>query len=110
LAVVEILVHYSVLPRDFVMTAITVPAVPDDVSISDVPNDALVDRWEQPIPLPQTQEYGKKWIATGRSAVLRVPSVVVPDEWNYLINVRHANFVKIAFGPSEPFHFDPRLK
>jgi RES domain-containing protein len=106
-AVLEILVHYAVLPRDFVMTLISIP---HRLSIIDVPDNVLTPGWDLPIPIPATQEYGRQWIANGRSAVLRVPSAVVTSEWNYVLNVVHPDFREIMFGPSEPFRFDPRLK
>jgi hypothetical protein len=96
-------VHYSVLPRDFLITPVYIP---DTVSIMDVPGAVLTAGWDQPIPILATQEYGRTWIAAGSSAVLRVPSAVEPKEWNYVLNVLHADFHGIAFGPSVPFHFD----
>jgi RES domain-containing protein len=107
LAVLEILVHYSVLPRDFVITPISIP---DGVSIMGVPDSVLADGWNQPTPIPATQEYGRTWITTNGSAVLIVPSAVMPRERNFVLNVLHPDFRKIAFGPSERFPFDPRLK
>lgn len=106
-AILEILVHYAVLPKDFVMTSISIP---DRLSIIDVPDNVLTPGWDQPIPIPATQQYGGHWIANSRSAVLRVPSAVVTSEWNYVLNVLHPDFREIMFGPSEPFRFDPRLK
>ena len=106
-AVLEILVHYAVLPKDFVMTLISIP---DRLSVLEVPDNVLIPGWDQPIPIAATQEYGRQWIANSRSAVLRVPSVVVKSEWNYVLNVSHREFREIRFGPSEPFQFDPRLK
>jgi RES domain-containing protein len=107
LAVLEILVHYSVLPRDFLITPISMP---DSVSIVDVPDSVLTAGWNQPTPIPATQEYGRTWITTNGSAVLSVPSAVMPFERNYVLNILHPGFREIAFGPSEPFPFDPRLK
>jgi RES domain-containing protein len=107
LAVVEILVHYSVLPTDFVITPISLP---DSVPVQDVPEAVLVSGWDQPAPMLITQEYGRMWVTDRSSAVLRVPSAVVRLEWNYVINVQHPRFPEITFGPSEPFSFDPRLK
>ncbi|MDB6167136.1 MAG: hypothetical protein JWQ83_2276, partial [Lacunisphaera sp.] len=40
---------------------------------------------------------------------LRVPSVVVPGEFNYLLNPAHPKFAKIKVGKPETFSFDPRL-
>lgn len=107
LAVLEILVHYSVLPEDFVITPIVIP---DGVAVIEVLNTMLVAGWDQPIPSSTTQEYGRAWIASNGSAVLSVPSAVVTLERNFVLNVQHPDFRDIQFGRSEPFRFDPRLK
>jgi RES domain-containing protein len=88
----------------------TLISIPDRLSIIDVPDNVLTPGWDLPIPIPETQEYARQWIANGRSAVLRVPSAVMTSERNYVLNVLHPDFHEIMFGPSEPFRFDPRLK
>jgi len=67
------------------------------------------DSWRQYPHTPATQEFGAKWIRESRSAALRVPSAVVPGEFNYLINPGHADFGEVKIGKPEPFAFDPRL-
>jgi RES domain-containing protein len=49
------------------------------------------------------------WLAEGRSAALRVPSVLLPYAWNVLLNPRHADATRSSVASIEPFHFDPRL-
>jgi RES domain-containing protein len=89
------------------MTPISIPA---RLVIAEVPDTVLTPGWDGPIPIPTTKEYGKAWIAGNSSAVLRVPSAIVPREANYLLNVLHPDFIQIEFGPSEPFYFDSRLR
>jgi RES domain-containing protein len=48
-------------------------------------------------------------VRENRSAVLAVPSVIIPEEFNYLLNPAHPDFKKISIGKPEPFAFDPRL-
>ena len=103
----EILVNYDELPSDFVLTPITTP---EQVSIMDVPASILVQGWDSPVEKSATQEYGRTWILSRASAVVKVPSAVVPRDANYVINVSHPDFRAIQFGPSEPFRFDPRLR
>ena len=55
-----------------------------------------------------SRSYGDLWLAGERSCVLRVPSRVVPQEWNYLINPSHRDFKKIAASTS-PYEVDERL-
>jgi len=70
--------------------------------------DSLPDNWRQLPAPPSTRELGSRWVAESRSAVLRVPSIVV-DEFNYLLNPRHPDFARLEIGGPQPFSFDPRL-
>lgn len=56
-----------------------------------------------------TQGFGAKWGKEKRSVVLRVPSAVVPGEFNYLLNPAHPDFKQVKIGKPESFSFDPRL-
>jgi RES domain-containing protein len=54
--------------------------------------------------------YGEAWLASRRSAVLAVPSVIVPAERNYVVNPAHGDFVSIDIADEvETFVFDARL-
>jgi len=55
------------------------------------------------------QDIGGEWIDSMRSAILRVPTVLVPDQHNYLINPRHSDFKKIEIGAAIDFKPDPRM-
>ncbi len=50
-----------------------------------------------------------QWLANRRSAVLSVPSVIIPSERNFLINPEHPRFDQIKLCTVTPFFFDPRL-
>jgi RES domain-containing protein len=41
--------------------------------------------------------------------VLQIPSVLVPEEHNFLLNPEHGDFARLRFGKPQPFRFDPRL-
>ncbi len=56
-----------------------------------------------------TQSLGDRWLEQKREVALRVPSAVIPEEHNYLLNPRHPAYPQLAIGPPEPFAFDPRL-
>ncbi len=77
---------------------------------------ALVERpakfpltWREYPHSGDTQDFGSAWARELRSVALRVPSAVVPGEFNYLINPQHPDFSHVKVGPPEPFSFDPRL-
>ena len=52
---------------------------------------------------------GTKWATEKRSAVLAVPSVVIPSELNFLLNPEHPDYSKIEIGTPKPVGWDPRL-
>lgn len=52
--------------------------------------------------------YGDLWLRVGESCVLKVPSRVVVEEFNYLINPVHPAFSEIE-ASTEPYKADPRL-
>ena len=69
----------------------------------------LPEDWHR-LPAPSsTRELGSRWVADSRSVVLRVPSIVVDGEFNYLLNPRHPDFPRLKIGAPRPLSFDPRL-
>ena len=104
LAVLENLVHMS--RQDFPIGYVCVGAViPDSMNIATEQDLRLrADLWEL-----SSQDLGDWWIDSNESAVLEVPSVLVADEHNYLLNPAHPDFARIVADPPALFHFDPRL-
>lgn len=65
--------------------------------------------WKQ-TPSPKTNlALGDEWARSGRSAVLRVPSAIVPEESNYLLNPAHPDFKQIRIGKLRLLKVDPRI-
>jgi len=61
-------------------------------------------------PVPnRLREQGDEWVRAGTSAVLQVPSVLIPAESNFLLNPRHPDFPKLEVSKPLPFQFDSRL-
>lgn len=83
--------------------------IPDGVTIERLEADRLPPNWrEEPAP-PATTAMGTRWSAQKRSALLQVPSVVVPMESNYVLDPAHPDAARIVVSPPEPFSFDPRM-
>ena len=57
-----------------------------------------------------TMDIGSIWVKDNTSAVLSVPSVIIPGENNFLLNINHPNFKKIKIGQPEKFIFDRRME
>lgn len=107
MAVLEILVNFSVLPRNYVLTRIEIP---DGIAIEYVSDVQLPANWDAPTPSLETQEFGALWVEESRSPILSVPSSILRTERNYVINPAHRDFDLIRFYPPQRFRFDPRLK
>jgi len=107
LAALEILVHVDSenLLRKYVATPVTI----EEDLISSLDLAKLPRNWKA-FPAPRaTRMLGDHWALSRESAVLRVPSVVIPDENNYLLNPLHEDFKKLIIGAPKLFRYDWRL-
>jgi RES domain-containing protein len=66
--------------------------------------------WDAVPPGRVSVETGEKWLASGSSALLAVPSVIVPEEFNVLINPRHADAVKLRATKVRKWLYDARFR
>ena len=108
LAILEVLVH---LRRDDFLKYYRLIAVTFHSGlVQELAPAELSANWRQDPPPGSTMRVGDRWIASGKSAALRVPSTIVPAENNFLLNPVHPDFAKVKFGIPEPFRFDRRLK
>jgi RES domain-containing protein len=106
LAGLEYLVHASTPPSDLMLVAIDVP---DDAKVDRPSMDAFPEDWATPLPSEGCQAWGRKWCEERRALAVAVPSVIVPEERNYLINVGHAEMKGVALKSIRRFAFDLRL-
>ena len=108
LAVLEYLVHVDsdILPDGLVSVRATIP---DSLNMKTIDTATLPVDWKDKIIPASLQQLGTDWANHARSPVLKVPSVVIEHEWNYVLNPRHPEFSKISWDPGITFSFDPRL-
>jgi RES domain-containing protein len=108
LAALEFFVNWNLRSAPEPLVAIQVE-VPADLKVDAIELRELPAGWRgYPAPLG-TQQMGTRWVQSSASAVLRVPSVIIPREQNYLLNPGHKDWKKIHIGKPEPFSFDPRM-
>ena len=112
LALLEVLVHiknakpiHSSAKDRYVLY----PVAFDAALVEELPDSSLPSDWDAEPPKDSTKFIGDAWISGSSSAVLSVPSVIVPEERNYLLNPKHASFSRIDIGLPVPCRFDPRL-
>lgn len=83
--------------------------IPDSLKISVINRTDLPEGWQSYERIPYTQSLGDQWIKELNSAILKVPSVIIPGECNYLLNPAHKDYPKIKYVRSESFEFDSRI-
>ena len=106
LAALETLVHLNPLvPFKYVVFRLQF----DEALIEKVPLNRLTADWRGEPPPPSTKAVGDDWVRDKRSAVLALPSVIIPGELNYLLNPAHPAFKRITIGKPEKFALDSRL-
>ena len=109
LALLEIAVHLDLsedLPTDRYFVEIDIP---DYLPFAAVTLDALSKDWYESPPLRETQVLGDRFTLEAKAPMLRVPSSIVPQEFNYLINPLHPDAGEIAVVSAERLRMDGRL-
>jgi RES domain-containing protein len=82
----------------------------DEAIMSAIDLRKLPKGWNAQPPGLISKKIGDEWVHSGRSAVLVVPSVIVPPEKTFLLNPKHRDFGKIKIKDAGGFHLDPRLR
>ena len=110
LACLENVVHRKPieLSLNFKVTVIDIP----NTLVQDLDINLLPDKWNLPNPAAYKlcSKIGDDWILGMSSLLLKVPSAIVKDEYNFLLNPNHPDFVKVKIINIEPFCFDSRIK
>ena len=108
-AMLERIVHLldrdegGILPRTCQLLRISVP---DEAAIKPLSTLARVDWMEHP---ESTRPIGDAWLASMETPLARVPSVIVPYTWNYLLNPVHPASRHVEIADAIVEHFDNRL-
>jgi RES domain-containing protein len=106
LALLETIVHMPGLPKaSFCQLQIEMP----ENSITEISEKQLPPKWNAYPPPSALQKIGNAFIKKGEFLALRIPSAIVPEEFNYLLNPAHPDFKKIKLTAKKTLSFDERL-
>jgi len=83
--------------------------IPDDLAIAEIKIEELPEDWPEYTNYANCQALGDAWLNSSNTSVLQVPSSIIPEEFNYLINPLHLDFRRISIQATENFSFDERL-
>ena len=109
LACLENVVHRDKLGLSQVFSIVTIEC-PNDIKIKTIYLTDLSANWIDFDQMRITQSIGEKWVRDNESAILQVPSSIVSEEVNYLVNPKHPDFERVKILKSQPFVFDSRIK
>ena len=108
LAMLEMLVHFDLspdeVPDSYQLLEIRVP---DDGLVLPLADNVLPNNWESNQTL--TRDIGDQWIASMRSPLLKVPSAITPNSFNYLLNPRHQDAIHLSITGVTSHPYDSRL-
>ena len=110
LATLEVSVHLDLsedLPTDRYYVEINIP---DEVEMLELSMEDLPENWDAKPPILETQFIGDDFVKDNDAAVLKVPSCIVPQEFNYLINPNHPEAKKMTVISKVLLRFDQRFK
>lgn len=110
LCVLEVYVHMPLELRaeltDFEAVRINVP---DHATRTEISIEQLAGLMSSPNPLAACQAIGDDWLASGTDLILQVPSVLVPEDPNIILNPTHRHMNEVFIVDTRRFRFDPRL-
>jgi RES domain-containing protein len=109
LSALEFLVHADVKQLRTLPLVACAASWPDALAVEHVDPAKLPKGWRATPPPLALANRGDLWVRQGRTAILLVPSAIVPGERNVLLNPGHPDAGRITYAAPEPFSFDPRL-
>jgi RES domain-containing protein len=107
LAALELLVHID--HRRALKGHVAIPVDFDEAALAAVDERDVPPAFPDMSTISATQRLGDAWLASRSSLLLRVPSAVVPQEFNILLNPGHPDIRALRIGEPIPFAFDRRL-
>ncbi len=106
-ACLENLVHRSNSGNDQLFRTMII-FVPDELPILTIHENDLPEAWRKGY-CEKCLQIGKNWYAENKYPILKVPTSIISNEWNYILNTRHQDFSNIQLIGTENFLFDTRL-
>jgi RES domain-containing protein len=108
LAILEYTVNVNIddIPRALSLVTLQIP----DSSI-DIYSELLLPGDWKAAPAPaSTRDFGTNWLKAARNLMMQVPSTIVPEEWNIIINPLHPNMKECKIVNIRDFVYDVRIK
>ncbi len=110
LATLELVVHKSSVIPDQPYRIMVISIADEDRLVEQVKMSRLPPNWRSLAAYPALQKTGAAWYTASETMMLKVPSVVIPTEFNFLINTEHPDFAgSVKLVRTEDYFWDFRL-
>lgn len=83
--------------------------IPDGAAVYEPNAAALPPGWDLLPTSDAAQAFGGAWLEGGGELAMKIPSVLVKEEFNVILNPRHPSYSEVALTVIRPFAFDARL-
>ncbi|MGI4750039.1 MAG: RES family NAD+ phosphorylase [Janthinobacterium lividum] len=110
LATLELVVHRNNIAPAFAYCVMIISIADEEELITPILQSNLPKNWRSNTGYPVLQQMGSDWYKSKQSLVLKVPSAIISQEYNYLINTKHPDFLdKVTLVRTEDYFWDERL-
>ena len=110
LSSLELVVHKGVIKPALLFKVMVISIADDDYLVKQIQIKDLPENWRSFAAYSILQNIGSAWFTAQESLVLKVPSAVIPFEYNYIINTEHPDFhKKVSLVRTEEYFWDLRL-
>ncbi|WP_442844886.1 RES family NAD+ phosphorylase [Leeuwenhoekiella sp. H156] len=110
LASLELVVNRMAIPTGTHYKVMVISLADDSSLYEELKKEMLPLNWRGLFAYPQLQQMGSEWYRSKRSLILKVPSAVIPQEYNFIINTSHPEFSKKgSLVRTEDYFWDQRL-
>lgn len=111
LATLENVVHLNSIQPSFIYKTMVISLNDDQSLFKVIDEDELPAGWRSVQSYAACQDIGSDWYAKNESLILKVPSVIIPREFNYIINIRHPFFdaQNVSLTRNEDYFWDERF-
>ena len=110
LSSLELIVHENSISPSFKYKVMIISIADEEDLFNHILQTELPKSWRTMIAYPELQQLGSDWYHSNGSLILKVPSAVIPKEYNYIININHPDFNnKVSLVRTEDYFWDERL-
>jgi len=110
LSSLELIAHQNAVLPSLKYKVMIISIADEQKLFSEISINSLPVKWRGMDAYPELQQLGSDWYQSNKSLILKVPSAVIPMEYNYIINTRHPDFKNnVTLVRTEDYIWDERL-